>query len=90
MDPIPEIEELEDIRMNMSPSERHYENHKRNMRAYFHRNIELFREKSRKQSADVRADPAKKLAKQLKRKKYYLEVVKPRILLAKQTAAGPL
>jgi hypothetical protein len=75
MNPLAEIEEVEQIQKLLSPAEKYYTNHLRNVSRYQKTHPEKMREKCNKYNARLREDPEKYAAALAKKRAYYYDVV---------------
>ena len=75
----PNIEIIEDNNVVMTPAERFYRNHLKNVSNYQKRNPEKMRQKNRTHAKKVKEEQPEKYKEMLEQKKfYYLTVIKPR------------
>jgi hypothetical protein len=71
--------------VNLTPAEKYYKNHLKNVSNYQKRNPEKMREKNKKHNDKLKIeDPEKYKARLEKSRNYYQTVVKPKILASKQ------
>jgi len=71
---------------SLSPAEKYYKNHLKNVSNYQKRNPEKMREKNKKHNDKIKnEDPEKYQAKLLKQREYYQNVIKQKKQLEKTT-----
>jgi hypothetical protein len=63
---------------NLTPAEKLYKCHLKNVSNYQKRNPEKMREKCKKYNERIRADPEKLEELKRKKKEYYINVIKPK------------
>lgn len=70
----------------LTPAEKYYQAHLRNVSAYQKRNPEKMREKNKKHNDKIKNEnPEKYQAKLLKQREYYQTVIKPKVQTTKKT-----
>jgi len=73
--------------VKLTPAEKYYKAHLRNVSAYQKRNPEKMREKNKKHNDKIKIeDPDKYQARLERSRNYYQNVVKPKVLASKQQA----
>ena len=71
----------------LTPAERYYQAHLKNVSNYQKRNPQKMREKNKKHNDKIKnEDPEKYQAKLLKQREYYQTVIKPKVQSTKKTA----
>jgi hypothetical protein len=72
--------------LSLTPAEKYYKNHLKNVSNYQKRNPEKMREKNKKHNDKIKnEDPEKYQAKLLKQREYYQNVIKQKKQLEKTT-----
>lgn len=70
---------------SLSPAEKYYRNHLKNVSNYQKRNPEKMREKNKKHNDKIKIeDPDKYQARLERSRNYYKNVVKPKVMASKQ------
>lgn len=73
--------------VKLTPAEKYYQNHLKNVSNYQKRNPEKMREKNKKHNDKIKIeDPDKYQARLERSRNYYQNVVKPKVLASKQQA----
>lgn len=74
---------------SLSPAEKYYRNHLKNVSNYQKRNPEKMREKNKKHNDKIKIEHPDKYQARLERSRnYYQNVVKPKIMASKQQSDG--
>jgi hypothetical protein len=77
--------------VKLTPAEKYYKQHLKNVSKYQKSNPEKMREKNKKHNDKIKNEnPEKYQAKLLKQREYYQTVIKPRAHANKQLIAEPL